>query len=155
MTATDELRTLAARLGVATSFEDATGRCYEPSAATLEAVLAGLGVDPGAPPPAPPAVPPVVVVRAGRRTAAWPPPAAPGAVLVLESGEERPLRTARRRDLPLGYHRVESDQGSTLLVVAPPRCHLPASLGRGRRAWGWAVQLYALRSRASWGIGDL
>jgi 4-alpha-glucanotransferase len=23
------------------------------------------------------------------------------------------------------------------------------------RAWGWAVQLYALRSRASWGIGDL
>jgi len=23
------------------------------------------------------------------------------------------------------------------------------------RAWGWAIQLYALRSRASWGIGDL
>src|SRR5260370_9076109 len=23
------------------------------------------------------------------------------------------------------------------------------------RAWGWAVQLYALRSRDSWGIGDL
>ena len=23
------------------------------------------------------------------------------------------------------------------------------------RAWGWAVQLYALRSRTSWGIGDL
>jgi 4-alpha-glucanotransferase len=23
------------------------------------------------------------------------------------------------------------------------------------RAWGWAVQVYALRSRASWGIGDL
>lgn len=24
-----------------------------------------------------------------------------------------------------------------------------------RRAWGWAVQLYALRSRDSWGVGDL
>ena len=24
-----------------------------------------------------------------------------------------------------------------------------------RRAWGWAVQLYALRSRESWGVGDL
>src|ERR1700694_5169215 len=23
------------------------------------------------------------------------------------------------------------------------------------RAWGWAIQLYALRSRDSWGIGDL
>ncbi len=24
-----------------------------------------------------------------------------------------------------------------------------------RRSWGWAVQLYALRSRESWGVGDL
>src|SRR5947209_12062022 len=24
-----------------------------------------------------------------------------------------------------------------------------------RRTWGWAVQLYALRSRDSWGVGDL
>jgi 4-alpha-glucanotransferase len=24
-----------------------------------------------------------------------------------------------------------------------------------RRTWGWSVQLYALRSRASWGVGDL
>src|SRR6267143_939863 len=29
-------------------------------------------------------------------------------------------------------------------------CHPPPE-----RAWGWAVQLYALRSRESWGIGDL
>jgi 4-alpha-glucanotransferase len=39
--------------------------------------------------------------------------------------------------------------------VAPARCHLPPSLAAGGRAWGWAVQLYAMRSRASWGIGDL
>src|SRR5947208_9557092 len=32
----------------------------------------------------------------------------------------------------------------------PPRCPLPS--GRG---WGWAAQLYAVRSTASWGIGDL
>src|SRR3979490_196425 len=24
-----------------------------------------------------------------------------------------------------------------------------------KRAWGWAIQLYALRSRESWGVGDL
>ena len=35
---------------------------------------------------------------------------------------------------------------------APPRgrCH-----GAPDRAWGWAVQLYAARSKDSWGIGDL
>lgn len=31
---------------------------------------------------------------------------------------------------------------------APEPCPAPA------RAWGWAVQVYALRSRGSWGIGD-
>ena len=36
-------------------------------------------------------------------------------------------------------------------IVAPARCHLPDGL----RAWGWAIQLYAVRSRESWGIGDL
>jgi 4-alpha-glucanotransferase len=35
--------------------------------------------------------------------------------------------------------------------AAPARCPVPDGL----RAWGWQVQLYALRSRASWGIGDL
>ncbi|HEV3053500.1 MAG TPA: 4-alpha-glucanotransferase, partial [Solirubrobacteraceae bacterium] len=39
---------------------------------------------------------------------------------------------ARRRDLPEG------------------NCEPPPS-----RAWGWAVQIYAARSRESWGIGDL
>jgi 4-alpha-glucanotransferase len=33
--------------------------------------------------------------------------------------------------------------------AAPPRCAPPPS-----RAWGWAVQVYALRSKDSWGIGD-
>ena len=30
-------------------------------------------------------------------------------------------------------------------------CHPP----RGRRQWGWAAQLYAVRSKSSWGAGDL
>ena len=48
----------------------------------------------------------------------------------------------------MGYH--ELDDGR-LLVVAPPRCHLPADL----RTWGFVVQLYSLWSRSSGGIGDL
>src|SRR5437660_270882 len=35
-------------------------------------------------------------------------------------------------------------------IVSPGRCVLPA-----QPTWGWAVQLYALRSAASWGMGDL
>ena len=48
----------------------------------------------------------------------------------------------------LGYH--DLDDGRRL-IVAPPRCYLPAGL----RTWGFAVQLYALWSRDSAGIGDL
>jgi 4-alpha-glucanotransferase len=33
------------------------------------------------------------------------------------------------------------------------RAFLPASLERGR-AWGFGINLYALRSRRNWGIGD-
>lgn len=39
-------------------------------------------------------------------------------------------------------------------VGGPARCHLPPSLTRGARVWGFAVQLYALRSSRNWGIGD-
>jgi 4-alpha-glucanotransferase len=67
--------------------------------------------------------------------------------LVLEDGTELPGIESLPPDLPLGYHRLGDEQ----LVVTPGRCHLPAGL----RAWGWAVQLAATRSRASWGIGDL
>jgi 4-alpha-glucanotransferase len=35
-------------------------------------------------------------------------------------------------------------------VAISGRCEPPP-----RRAWGWAAQIYALRSRESWGIGDL
>src|SRR5262249_2848314 len=37
---------------------------------------------------------------------------------------------------------------------SPAQCHLPADV-QEHRIWGWAAQLYATRSRESWGIGDL
>src|SRR5258708_10277999 len=36
------------------------------------------------------------------------------------------------------------------LKIPPEKCEPPPS-----RAWGWAAQIYAARSRDSWGIGDL
>lgn len=74
------------------------------------------------------------------------------AVVVLEDGAELHVDKVLPHDVPLGYHRLRPDDGpERALIVSPGCCHLP----EGWRAWGWAVQLYAARSAASWGIGDL
>jgi 4-alpha-glucanotransferase len=80
------------------------------------------------------------------------------------NGEVEGTWVSRRRlelpvDLPAGYHELEAavaggGSGRCLLIVAPPRCYEPASLAAGQRLWGVAVQLYTLRSRDNWGIGD-
>jgi 4-alpha-glucanotransferase len=61
-------------------------------------------------------------------------------------------------ELPLGYHTVRAEhpggEGTCSLVVTPVRLELPAAL-RDRQRWGFMTQLYALRSRLSWGLGDL
>jgi 4-alpha-glucanotransferase len=96
--------------------------------------------------------PPVTGLLVHRR--GQPPPPVDGlAELVLEDGTALRVDRAWPPDLPLGYHalRLLDGRPATPLVVAPARCHLP----EGLRAWGWAIQLYALRSRESWGIGDL
>ncbi len=63
-------------------------------------------------------------------------------------------------DLPLGYHRLrletpEGDPlGETRLILAPERCYEPPAVAEGRRLWGVALQLYSVRSRRNWGVGD-
>ncbi|WP_130014741.1 4-alpha-glucanotransferase [Serinicoccus sediminis] len=103
----------------------------------------------------------------------------PTATLRTEDGHERSLglrpgqedrevggRPVRRvlldvpTDLPLGWHevvvRAAGEQARMPLVVTPTRLELPAGLeADGARAWGLMTQLYAMRSAASWGIGDL
>ena len=72
--------------------------------------------------------------------------------LELEDGTALTIDAQPPADLPAGYHRFRRPDGTTaLLIVAPETCFLPESL----RTWGWAIQLYAARSRRSWGIGDL
>lgn len=69
----------------------------------------------------------------------------------LEDGALLGPLTRLPHDLPIGYHDLEPADGteSTRLIVHPARCpELP-------RAWGVAVQVYALWSAHSWGIGDL
>lgn len=62
------------------------------------------------------------------------------------------------RDLPLGWHTLVAEDkrgtASCVLVVTPERLELE-QLSTSRQQWGVAMQLYSVRSRRSWGIGDL
>jgi 4-alpha-glucanotransferase len=61
-------------------------------------------------------------------------------------------------DLPIGYHRLHLQVGpsdiSTAVIVAPASLERPVRSGTGR-AWGLSTQLYSVRSKNSWGVGDL
>jgi 4-alpha-glucanotransferase len=132
--------------GVAAGYDDIEGRRVAAEPETVAAVLAAMGA---AEAEAGPPEPPVLVVRAGQTAAVE-----GSAEVVTEDGATLPvLDGSLPRDLPTGYHTLRRLASGTevRLIVSPGRCHLPADL----RAWGWAVQLYAARSRSSWGMGDL
>ncbi len=95
----------------------------------------------------PPAGRPVWFVRHGT-----PAPTERPAEVVLEDGTSVLVDDALPPDLPLGYHDLHPSDGgpTTRLIVVPDRC-APAP----ERTAGWTIQLYAARSSASWGIGDL
>jgi 4-alpha-glucanotransferase len=82
---------------------------------------------------------------------------------VLEEGsaEDRAYRRVALRlpDLPLGYHTaaIALDtglSGELRLIVAPAHCYESPVIASGKRVWGIAAQLYALRSPRNWGMGD-
>jgi 4-alpha-glucanotransferase len=130
--------------GVDDGYWDAAGRWREVPPESLAAITTAMGADGDRPAPGPP----LWFVRAGHVEFLLGP-----ADLVLEDGSTIRGVEALPRDLPPGYHDlVPLDGGpTTRLVVTPGRCHVQHDL----RTWGWAVQLYAARSRESWGMGDL
>ncbi|MDT5007547.1 MAG: 4-alpha-glucanotransferase [Mycobacterium sp.] len=185
---------LARRYGVATEYEDWTGRHVDVPETTLVSVLAALGV------PAATeddraaaldthdrdywsrALPPTIVARADSDSSFWvhvthgdpvglwirledgsvragmrqlenhTPPYDLGDKLIGEASFELP------DDLPLGYHRLYiqagSTESSTTLIVVPAKLEMPPRLG-AKRTWGLATQLYSVQSERSWGVGDL
>ena len=133
--------------GIQARYEDAAGVMQEVSVESILAIRATMGQ--------PPATPRswlddcVKVIRHGE-----PLPLPAPATLMREDGTVQSLIDEVPNDLPIGYHRLTpiGRSGSSIrLIVSPGRCHLPEDL----RIWGWAAQLYATRSRASWGMGDL
>ncbi|HKH20976.1 MAG TPA: malto-oligosyltrehalose synthase, partial [Gammaproteobacteria bacterium] len=54
-----------------------------------------------------------------------------------------------------GYHSFTLDENSSMaLIIAPATCYRLPALQDRRRAWGFSAQLYGLKSRRNWGIGD-
>ncbi|NDL64448.1 4-alpha-glucanotransferase [Acerihabitans arboris] len=153
----------AERAGIIPEYIDAWGQRKIISRETkrqLMAAMAGLIDDPDQAAP----VPPVWVVRTGQAAPLPVTLAAPGDwTLTEESGLRHQGKTVNHAvtlpaALPPGYHRLTLHAGerhwSCQVIVAPPRCYEPPALLAGDRLWGACVQLYTLRSRHNWGIGD-
>ncbi|MGH6657978.1 MAG: 4-alpha-glucanotransferase [Actinocrinis sp.] len=80
------------------------------------------------------------------------------ALLSAEPTERRGLSAytfALPAALPIGWHtlyaRIAGEIVQAPLAVAPHRLTTPTR----RRAWGYTLQLHSVRSRRSWGMGDL
>ncbi|WP_156686211.1 4-alpha-glucanotransferase [Mycobacterium sp. Marseille-P9652] len=154
----EDLRRLAAAHGVATSYRNERREPVEVDADVVVRVLGLLDVEAATPEQRRRelarldelnrvgALPPTVAVRVDGR-----PHPLPGATLLVgEDGDRIDVRDELPGDLQPGWYRLHTrDGGEATLVAAPPR--VPTAPD----TWGWMLQLYALRSARSWGIGDL
>jgi 4-alpha-glucanotransferase len=127
--------------GIQKAYVDALGKKHQAPRETVRTIRQAMGED------GPPSgAPRTLVVREGQRVRTGP------SEIRLEDGVTLTVDRQLPADLPAGYHEIRRRGGAaSRLIVAPAACHLPPAL----RTWGWAIQLYAARSRRSWGIGDL
>lgn len=157
MTTVDQNLIRLARLhGVGTTYRDWRRRQVDVRPQAIANVLAAMGVDTSTSASMRRQVtaarramrhrdlPATVVLRTGQRRRLPRP-----ATLVTEQGTELHLRDQIPGDLPIGWHQLHMGERTVTVVVAPRT--LPAP----HRAWGWMLQLYAVRSADSWGMGDL
>jgi 4-alpha-glucanotransferase len=151
----NELIELAAAHGVATSYRDGERQLVHVDPEVVVRILGLLDVDAGSREArrgalaaareraATGRLPGTIAARTGRARAL----PAPG-VLVDPDGARREVAEIPA-GLEPGWYRLELGEQEVTVVVAPP------ALPRPPRDWGWMLQLYALRSAGSWGIGDL
>ena len=154
----EDLRRLAAAHGVATSYNNERREPVEVDADVVIRVLGLLDVEAGTEDDRrrelarleeldrAGVLPPTVAVRIDGR----PHPLAGAVALTGEDGVRIEVRDEVPGDLEVGWYRVRTRDGrESTLVAAPPK--VPQSPA----TWGWMLQLYALRSAHSWGMGDL
>jgi 4-alpha-glucanotransferase len=66
-----------------------------------------------------------------------------------------------KADLAFGYHQLEvlekgDDEplASMSLIITPTACFKPKDIQEGKKIWGTSVQLYCIKSKKNWGVGD-
>jgi 4-alpha-glucanotransferase len=147
-----DLAALAEAHGVATWYEDWHRQRRDVAAESVIGVLGLLGVDATSPESIRAELartrvlqePGTIVVRQSSSK----PLVRPGTI-TTEDGTTLPETAEIPDTLPLGWHRLRTGDRDVTLVVVPTRLPEPPD------AWGWMLQLYALRSAHSWGMGDL
>lgn len=148
----DPLSRLAAAHGVAMSYEGSDREVVTVDPDIVVAVLARLDVDAGSAESirrelqlaeARSALPATIAVTQGASRHLG-----VDGRLLLEDGTTLDVAGDLPADLPLGWHRLTAGDQEITVVVAPAR------MPEVPRAWGWMLQLYALRSAESWGMGD-
>ncbi|HRW37221.1 MAG: 4-alpha-glucanotransferase [Acidimicrobiales bacterium] len=139
--------------GIQAGYHDVWGGWKEPGPEVTTALRRAMGAAEDDPAATPPDGPRFLTAPAGRTQEVgvdepgW---------LTLEDGTQVHVRHHLPAELPLGVHRFEGERGRSApnvahVLVRPGTAARPPS---GRR-WGITAQLYAARSRASWGVGDL
>ncbi|MBV8788346.1 MAG: 4-alpha-glucanotransferase [Mycobacterium sp.] len=154
----DDLRRLAVAHGVATSYRNERREPVEVDADVVIRVLGLLEVEAGsdahrrrelaklAERERAGVVAPTLAVRVNGRSQ----PVPGAAQLIGDDGNCADVRDEFPGHLPPGWYQLHTRDGQeATLVAAPPQVPSPPA------TWGWMLQLYALRSARSWGIGDL
>jgi len=132
--------------GIDLTYRDTADGWHDAPPETVQRILAAMGATTRLPPGQGDDAPVLVITGARRPTVVGSWQLATEAGGVVDGHDALPL------DLPLGYHHLTRHDGrKVLVIVAPEACPSTA----GVHAWGWALQLYALRSQRSWGMGDL
>jgi len=151
LSVTDDLQALATAHGVARSYEDWQQRQIQVDPDVIRAVLRVLDVEADTPAAVrrelvrarEPKRPGTVVARPGEL---W---RQPTARAVNGDAVIRELRQGSPVNLAPGWYRLSTGEHDGTLIVDPGRLRTPPP------AWGWMLQLYALHSAGSWGMGDL
>ncbi|XVQ09241.1 4-alpha-glucanotransferase [Spirillospora sp. CA-255316] len=178
-----ELNKLARAHRVATRYTDWRGRDTEVSDDTLRAVLTALGADVSTPGAVRETLarleeerrtrllPPILFQRAGRpaairipwnaraATEVWLDTSTGGTVELHGTSVRTPEGLMKQYHLPQGtpegWHRVRVRVRSQWREESAPLLLTPERLPQPRRTWGLTTQLYSVRSKESWGMGDL
>ena len=161
----DDVKRLAAAAGIEQEWWEVEGTHHRVSIETQRALLEGLGLshanqdDIEASHRVVAAVKPLIL-PAGEACVLCP-PADKRRHLLLEDEDghheslEVPPGEPASATLAPGYYRLlEEGAAPRSLIVGPGQCFVPADISKGRRVFGLAAHLYALRHGESGGIGD-